>query len=515
MNGAESPVETLLASGINTCFANPGTSEMHFVVALDRYPAMKCFLGLHETVVTGAADGYARMAGKPAATLLHLGPGLANGLANIHNARRGRSMMVNIVGDHTTYHLANNAPLTSDIESLARPMSHWVRTSRSSETVAADAAEAIAAARTSPGQIATLILPADTAWNEAKGPAARIDPPAPVKPAAANIKAAVNALKQGAKTVLLIGDRSAMADALEIADCIAQATGCRLIAASGQRRMQRGQGRVALPRLPWAVEDGLKALKGVETIVAVGAVAPVSFFAHPGKPVSPLPEGCAFLTAASPAEDQLAALREIAEAVGAEKFKPRLALHARPQTPRGALNSESIAAAITITMPENTIVADESITTGRVFHGLTANARAHDWIQISGGAIGVGMPLAIGAAAACPGRPVLCLQSDGAGAYCAPALWTMAREKLHVVTVIFSNRAYRILQFEMANVGALNPGRTALDLLSLENPPIDWVSIAKGFGVAGEAVTTAEGLCEAMARGFAEQRPYLIEAVMA
>ena len=514
MNGAESLVETLLASGVDTCFANPGTSEMHFVAALDRYPAMKCVLGLHETVVTGAADGYARISGKPAATLLHLGPGLANGLANIHNARRGRSMMVNIVGDHTTYHLASDAPLTSDIESLARPMSHWVKTSRSSLTVAADAAEAVRAAKTAPGQIATLILPADTAWTEAKGKAAALEAPPPRAPDAARLKAAIAALKRGAKTALLIGDRASMADTMALADCIAQASGCRLFAASGQRRMQRGEGRVHAPRLPWAAEDAAKVFQGVEAVVAIGAVPPVSFFAHPGKLTTPLPEGCEFIAAARPEEDQLAALEALAEACGARKFKPRLAGYKAPEPPEGALTSEAFAAAITLELPGHAIVADESITTGRAFHGLTAQARAHDWIQITGGAIGAGMPLAIGAAVAAPGRPVLCLQADGAGAYCAPSLWTMAREKLHVVTVIFANRAYKILQGEMANVGALNPGRTALDLLSLDNPPINWVLVARGFGVAGEAVETAEDLCAALRRGFAEKRPYLIEAVM-
>src|SRR5271167_1334621 len=169
MNGAESLVRTLVGGGVNVCFANPGTSEMHFVAALDRVEGMRCVLGLFEGVVTGAADGYFRMKNTPASTLLHLGPGLANGLANLHNAKKANSGIVNIVGQHATYHIGFNAPLTSDIEGLARSMSAWVRTSPNAKSVAADGAAAIAAAKSAPPKIATLILPADTAWNEADG----------------------------------------------------------------------------------------------------------------------------------------------------------------------------------------------------------------------------------------------------------------------------------------------------------------------------------------------------------
>src|ERR1700720_1399759 len=186
MNGAESLVRTLVGGGVNVCFANPGTSEMHFVAALDRVDGMRCVLGLFEGVVTGAADGYFRMSEGPAATLLHLGPGYANGAANIHNANKAASGMVNIVGDHATYHRQYDAPLTSDIETLVTPNSHWVKTSPNAMAIAADGAAAIAAARTPPGQIATLILPADTAWNEGSGPAEvpPAVPPAPVSSAA-------------------------------------------------------------------------------------------------------------------------------------------------------------------------------------------------------------------------------------------------------------------------------------------------------------------------------------------
>src|SRR5579859_6981734 len=204
MNGAESLVRTLVAGGVNVCFTNPGTSEMHFVAALDRVEGMRCILGLFEGVVTGAADGYYRMKGTPASTLLHLGPGLANGLANLHNAKKARSGIVNIVGQHATYHIALNAPLTSDIEGLARPMSEWVRTSPDAKSVSADGAAAIAAAKSSPPQIATLILPADTAWNEADGIAQTPAPKQQPGFSTAAVEKAAEVLHSGGDTNLLL-----------------------------------------------------------------------------------------------------------------------------------------------------------------------------------------------------------------------------------------------------------------------------------------------------------------------
>src|SRR6202453_4270285 len=166
MNGAESLIRTLLGAGVEVCFANPGTSEIHLVAALDHMPEVRCVLGLFEGVVTGAADGYARMKEKPACTLLHLGPGLGNGLANLHNASRAQVPIVNIIGQHARYHLLYDAPLTSDIEAIARPYSKWLRTPSAASAIGRDAAEALVAARTAPGQIATLVVPADVAWTD-------------------------------------------------------------------------------------------------------------------------------------------------------------------------------------------------------------------------------------------------------------------------------------------------------------------------------------------------------------
>src|ERR1700689_4904765 len=229
MNGAESLVRTLVAGGVDVCFANPGTSEMHFVAALDRVEGMRCVLGLFEGVVTGAADGYARMTGLPASTLLHLAPGLGNGLANLHNASRARSPIVNVIGDHATYHKQYDAPLNADIEGIARAYSKFLRTSKSALEVAADGAAAVAAARTAPGQIATLILPADTAWNEGSGiaPAESVPPPSPVASAAVDGAAAL--LRTGKPTAIVIDGAALRRAGLVIAGRIAAATGATLL----------------------------------------------------------------------------------------------------------------------------------------------------------------------------------------------------------------------------------------------------------------------------------------------
>lgn len=514
MNGAQTLVKTLLGAGVDVCFSNPGTSEMHFVAALDEHPDMKCVLGLHETVVTGAADGYARMAGKPAATLLHLGPGLGNGLANLHNAKRARSQVVNVVGDHATYHGHFDAPLTSDVEGIARPVSDWVRSSKTSHRVAGDAAEAIAAAKQAPGHIATLILPADCAWSDATGPASPVEPPKPLAPIEEAITSTVDWLRSGRKVALLLGDQALMADNLELAGKIAAVSGCELFAPTSNRRIMRGAGRVPVERIAYPVDVALARLAEFEVVLSFGADEPVAFFAYPGKPSRVFPEGCEVIPVASVRQDIPAALTAVCEALGAQNMAAHVTELALPDAPTGSITPDAAAAVIARSLPENTIVIDEAITSGRSLDGITRGAVAHDWLQLTGGAIGGGFPLATGAATACPDRPVLALQADGSGAYSLQALWTQAREEQHVVTLIFANREYRILKGEMANVDVKSVGKNALGMLDLRRPTIGWVDLAKGFGVAGEAVETVEDLTAALQRGFAEKRPYLIEAIM-
>jgi acetolactate synthase I/II/III large subunit len=514
MNGAESLVRTLVGGGVDVCFANPGTSEMHFVAALDRVDDMRCVLGLFEGVVTGAADGYARMSEKPAATLLHLGPGMANGLANIHNANKASTPMVNIVGDHATYHRHYDAPLTTDIETAARPFSRWVKTSSDAMSVAADGAAAIAAARTPPGQIATLILPADTAWNEGSGPAPVSPPPAPAAVSAEAVAEAARVLRSGEPALLLLTGWALRAEGLELAGRIARKTGARVMAQGSNARTQRGRGRVFVERVPYVVDQALKVLAGIEHIVLVGARMPVAFFAYPEKPSLLYPSGCRGHVLARPEEDVLGALDALADALGARSTPAPIANGSPPAPATGAIGAEALGASLAALLPENAIVVDEAVTTGRGFFAPTRMAAPHDWLSNMGGSIGIGMPLATGAAVACPDRKVVTLQADGSGMYTLQALWTQAREGLDVTTLLFSNRSYAILRGELANVGAGNPGRKALDMLDLGRPDLDWVGLARAMGVPGARAETMTDFNRCFAEGLATPGPFLVEVVL-
>ena len=508
MNGAESLVQTLLDCGVDTVFANPGTSEMHFVAALDRIPGMRCVLGLFEGVVTGAADGYARMADKPAATLLHCGPGLANGLANLHNARRARVPMVNIVGDQATFHRPLDAPLTADTEGWARPVSGWTRTASHAGSVGADAAQAVQAALTPPGQIATLILPSDTSWDEGGVIAARLPAPAAALPDAGGIDAVARVLRSGEPTMLIMSGRALRADPLAIAGGICAATGARMLAQTSNTRMERGAGRVSIERVPYPVDLAVKALAGLKHIVLVGAVAPVGFFAYPGKPGRMYPEDCTVHVLARPDQDGPAALTALAEALGATRASaPAVERSGRAS---GAVTSEAMAQTLCALMPEGAIVVDESVTFGRGLFPLTRRAPPHDWLQLTGGAIGDGLPLSTGAAVGAPGRRVITLQADGSAMYTVQALWTQAREKLDVTTVILSNRKYAILLGELAGVGA-NPGRTALDMLDIGNPDLDWRQIGRGLGVEAARAETIDEFGDLLDAANRRSGPFLIE----
>lgn len=512
--GADVLCDTLLANDIDVCFANPGTSEMHFVAALDRKPQMRCVLGLFEGVVTGAADGYARMAEKPAATLLHTGPGLANALANMHNARRANTPMINVVGDHASYHLPFDAPLTSDIESLARPMSGYVRRIGSVADVGTATAEAVSAASRAPGCVTTLVLPADHAWEHAP----THDPvkAAMRAPTAADpdrIAAASKALKSNLKTLILLSGSALRAPALETAQSIADATGATIMAQQSNGRMERGSGRVQINRVPYPPDQAIKALSGFEQIILVGAKRPVLFFGYPGLPSSPLSETCRTLTLADPSDDLPAALDALAGQVGAGTAKIQ-SPPAIPQLQTGPLTPESIATTLGHGLPDDAIICDEAITTGRDFFRFTFGAGRHDWLQVTGGAIGGGLPLATGAAIACPNRKVVNLQADGSAMYTNQALWTMARERLDVCVVIFANRKYQILLGELKGVGAGAPGENASRMLNLDDPALDWVKIAGGMGVEAARAETAEQFTTLFDTAMKTRGPFLIEAVI-
>jgi acetolactate synthase-1/2/3 large subunit len=516
MNGAESLVKTLVAEGIDVCFTNPGTSEMHFVAALDRIPGMRCVLGLFEGVVTGAADGYYRVAGKPASTLLHLGPGLGNGLANLHNAKKAGSGIVNIVGEHATYHVKYDAPLTSDIEGVARPMSHWVRKARTSMSVSADAAAAISVAREAPGKIATLILPADTAWGPAEHVVAAQAPPMRRAVSQAAVTAAAQALSRGGPSAcLLLGDVGTRGRALDLAGRIATKTGCQISAEFNSARLERGAGRVQLMRVPYVIEMATKMLEKTTELVLAGAKSPVAFFAYPGKPSLMASESCRVTELAAIEEDIVSALEAVASELGALNVSPaRVAELSRPALPSGAITPEGIGAVLGALLPENAIVVDESVTSGRGFGQPTAGAPPHDWLAIMGGSIGFGFPCATGAAVAAPDRKVVLLEGYGSGMYTVQALWTMARNSLDVTMLVFANRSYQILRGELAGVGAGEPGKNATDMLTLDRPDLDWVSLAKGHGVEAGRATTLDELAREFKRGIASKGPYLIEVVL-
>jgi acetolactate synthase I/II/III large subunit len=511
MNGAESLVRTLVANEVDTCFANPGTSEMHFVAALDRVPGIRCILVLFEGVATGAADGYARVMKKPAATLLHCGPGLANGLSNLHNARRARVPILNIVGDQATYHRPFDPPLTADTENWARAVSVWTRVARRVETLGADTAAAVQTVR-STGDIGTLILPSDVSWNEGGVPGDRLPVLAPPPVSPATVSACARLLRTGEPTALLIAGAALEQQGLADAHRIAVATGAKLFAPTFNRLIQRGRGRPAVPLVPYPIDSAVAALSGIRHLILVGSSQPVGFFAYPGKPSLMYPDTASVHVLARPDENVTDALAALASELSAQAAP--VPHQPRPEPARGPITSASVAQTLAALIPEQAIVVDESISFGFAFYPATYSAAEHDWLQPCGGSVGEGLPLATGAAVAAPGRRVINLEGDGSALYMLQSLWTQAREKLNVTTVIFANRQYAILEAELIKVGA-NPGRTALDLFDLGKPSVDWVKMANSMGVEAARATSLEQLADLLAVSNRYQGPFLIELIIA
>lgn len=530
MNGAESLTATAATAGIDVCFANPGTTEMPLVRALDHAEGIRPILGLFEGVCTGAADGYGRMTGRPALTLLHLGPGLANGLANLHNARRARTPVVNVVGDQATYHLPYDAPLTSDIVSLAGPVSGWVRSASSAATLAAEGAEAIAAARR--GQGATLIVPADCQWEPAGGPVAVPPPSAPERAPEKVVDDTAEALRSVDQGVLLLGGAALSERGLRAAARAVAGTGWRLMRETFPARLERGGDLPSPVPLPYFPEQASQALAaGTEptpstsadaaadwsvrqggSLVLAGTTAPVAFFAYPGMPSSTVPTGMPVHLLAEPGDDVVEALERLADRVagGDPEQRPR----PRPQPATGPLNPETAGVTVAALQPEGAIVVEEAVSSGLSYTQAAPAALRHTALALTGGAIGQGLPCATGAAVACPDRPVIALQADGSGAYTLQALWTQAREQLNVTTLIYANRSYRILQFELLRAGAEQPGPASAALTGLDNPALDWVQLSEGMGVPAARATTGEELATRFRAALADPGPHLIEVVL-
>lgn len=513
MNGAHALVATLEAHGVEVCFANPGTSEMHFVAALDDATSLRPILCLFEGVATGAADGFARVTGRPAATLVHLGPGLANGWANLHNARRARVPLVNIVGDHATYHAALDAPLQSNIEMLAAPLEGWYRRSTTSQDVAGDLAEAIRAAYGPPGRVATLVVPADVSWSDGAAPVERTawSPEASPAPDADALDRALAALRSR-RCALVVGSRALTKEHLALAARVAAARGARLFMETFPAIVDRGAGVVEAERIIYLSEFASAQLAESEVVILLGAKEPVGFFAYPDLPSRLVPEGATVIDLAPAGGDPGAALRALVDALDAPEVAS--AHGERPGAPHGALDPRSFAQAVGATLPEDVVVADESNTSGVHLFEATRHAPRHRWMTLTGGSIGYGLPVAVGAAVAGATR-VLALESDGSMMYTPQALWTMAREGLDVTVVALANRSYAVLHWEYARVGAGGEGTASGRLLDLEDPTIDLAAMARALGVPSERVETAEGLTVALERSYATPGPYFIEAVLA
>jgi acetolactate synthase I/II/III large subunit len=513
-NGAQALIQTLVGAGVDTCFTNPGTSEIHVVAALDSVPEMRAILTLFEGVATGAADGYARMADAPAATLLHLGPGLGNGLANLHNARRARVPVVNIIGDHATYHTRYDTPLQSDIETVARNVSVWVRTSRRTEELARDAVEAIAAATGPPGQVATLIVPADVSWQDGAEPAA--PPPPSVSPAVSSetIEAVAKTIRGNRRTGMLLGGRALRERGLLSAARIAAVTGTKLFAERNVARFERGAGLPAVERLAYWPELVSKQLDGLEHLILAGATVPHSSFAYEGKDSALVSAGCEVHELSPPASDVLGSLEDLVEALDAANAEPILQTAFVPSRPEGPLTAEKVCKAVGATLPQGAILSDEAITSALALPSSTAGCPRHDWLTLTGGAIGQGLPVAVGAAIACPDRPVIALEADGSALYTIQSLWTMVREQLDVTVVIFNNRSYAILNAEFARIGVQEAGPRARAQLELGNPDVDFVKLGTGLGISSRRVNTAEQLTGALEQAISDPGPHLIEAVI-
>lgn len=514
MNGAEMTLKALADAGVDACFTNPGTSEMQMVAAFDREPRIRPVLCLHEGVATGAADGYGRIAQKPAMTLLHLGPGLANGAANLHNARRARTPVVNIVGDHATYHQELDAPLQSDIVSFARPYSAWIKSATTAGDASRLARDAVAASLAPPGSISTLILPADCCWTETGRPnmseAAHLRMPG-LTTSQDYIEAAARALRSAQKPVVLLGGAACTERGIAAAGRL-HAAGVRIMMETFVARLARGAGRFAPERMPYFAESALATLDQTDLMLLAGARSPVAFFAYPNQPSIVVPEYCEMQNLSALHEDVTAALERLADAMGARSRAPA-APYIRPELVSGALAPSSAGVSLARWMPEDAIVCDDAVTAGIALFATTSAARSHDWLMLTGGAIGTGIPLAVGAAVAAPDRKVISLNGDGAGAFTLQGLWTLAREQLDVVTVVFANHAYRILDMELLRTGANAVGPAAARLVSLDDPRLDWVALARGFGVPGVRCNTAEHFDAEFAKAMAAPGPHFIEAV--
>ena len=516
MNGAQALIESAISRGIEVCFANAGTTELPIVTAMDNAGRIKAVLGLFEGVCTGAADGYGRLSGKPAMNLLHLGPGFANGIANLHNARRAGTPVFNVIGEHATWHRDSDPPLAMDIEGLSATVSSWTRTNRSPYELPLDVANAVSIA--SGGRIATLIVPNDHQLGPCEGGS-----PEPVEKSfdpvdETEVKKAAELFLRHDRTAILLGQRALRKQGLVLAVEIQDLTGCDLLAETFPGIIERGAGLPDIGRIPYFPEQALSRLSGYECVLLAGAKEPMAFFGYPGGISRILREDQAKASLGTGRQDVLEAMGLLIDILKSSKKKQKRDRKAnapgRPAMPDGDLDPAKVCQTLAALQPEGAIIVEEGLTTSMGYYSLTAGLPPHSILSIAGGAIGYGMPCATGAALACPDRPVISFQADGSAMYTVQALWTQAREGLNITTLLCANREYKILKMELERAGIKSPGIKARALTDLTGPDIDWVKIAEGFGVPAVLVTTAQELARALNRGLIEPGPFLIEILL-
>ena len=538
-NGACGVVRTLVAGGVEVMFANPGTTEMLVVDALDSVEGLRAILCLHETVCTGAADGYGRMAGKAACTLLHLGVGLANGSANLHNARRAGAPVVNLVGDMASWHVAKDPLLASDIEGLASFTGCFYRASGADpDGLSDDVADALVAVRdyrAGESRVATVALahdatrdPLSKPWAPPELLATLEQPGGDVKTLfersielhneryggndaiPAHVKACGAALTTSNAALFVGGAGLCDEEALNACSAIAAATGCALVVENAFARVDRGGHRPRFVRVPYFPKDARTYLAKFETVVLVGARKPVAMFGYDDG-VSDLVGLDGQQVLEIDAMDVPGALRYLAGTLGGAPPPPPPAA-AAPKRPKGKLSAYKLCQALACTQPADAIVVDESLTSGGSYWDLSLSCAPFSHLTLTGGSIGIGPPLSVGCAVACPGRRVVDFQADGSGLYSTPAFWTMAAERLDVTVLVCKNDVYQILKVEQQKQNLPTAKPNAKKLTNLSGPSVDWVALAKGYGLDATSVSTAEDLLAALEHSFATPGPYLIEA---
>lgn len=510
MNGSECLVGTLINHGVDLLFTNPGTSEVGLLAEIGTSEQIRAVPVLFEGIAAGAADGYFRMTGCPAATMLHVGPGLANAWSALHNAAKARSGVVNIVGQLSEAHLEYESPLKSDLLALATSVSDVVRYPLSSARVGIDAHAAADAAKR--GKVATLVMANDVGWSDG---AELATPPGAQNTDAhgALDPAAMTALKQGPRTLFLLGGLALDVGAQRDAAAIASATGCSVMIEWANARCERGGDLPSWARIPYPVDEAVRTLAAYDTIVLCGAAEPIAFFNYRNSPSRLAAPSARVIDLHAEGADVRLALGAARRALASDPARP-----CHPPASRytyGAPKSpDPVSAAIAAALPEDAIIVNEAITSASDLFAASAAAPRHTWLDNLGGSIGFALPAAIGAAIGAPGRRVIALCGDGSTMYSLQGLWTMARENLDITVLVFANRAYKILINELVQASDAHLNDRTFSLLQLDNPAIGWAKLSGSLGVDATRVHSFDQLKAALTLALDTQGPRLIEVVI-